>query len=378
MALRASQRRDQRRRLLASRNASAVDAASGSDDHAAVGSAAPYDEAARPERHPALATRLPVATGRFVLAVFAVLVVFGGAIGLAVSGPLLGRPLLPQAQDGRFARSLAVLAAAFDPRGGMPVQVWLAELALLTAAAVAGSVRFMRRHRRDDYKGRFRAWGWLAALLAIAAWAGAVPLGPLVAALATDASGIVAGPGGIGWWLGLATAALSIVIPWAVLPLRERAATAVWITLAVAAWSIAAATPWAGAWVGGEARAAILGQAAWSAGAGLMLIAMLAAARSVIREVRGQCGPVRVRPARSRPAIADDDQAAAEPAAEEAADGSAWSDEADDASGSQQTDDEDERGGDEFVDGSEHGQRRLSKAERKRLRKLARMRGDAA
>jgi hypothetical protein len=375
MAFRASQRRDQRRRLLASRNASAAGTAAGLDEHATSGSAAPYDEAAWPERHPALATRLPVATGRFLLAVLAVLVVFGGAIGVAVSGPLLGRPLVPQ--DGRFARTCAVVAAAFDPRGVMPVQVWLAELALLTAAAVAGSVRFMRRHRRDDFKGRFRAWGWLAAVLAVAAWAGAVPLGPLVAALATDASGIVVGPGGIGWWLGLAAAVLAVVIPWAVLPLRERAATAFWTMLAVAAWSIAAAAPWAGAWVGGDARAAIVGQAAWSAGAGLMLIAMLAAARSVIREVRGQCGPVRVRPARSRPrpAIEDDEEAVAE----DAADASAWDDEQESESRDHEPTDDDERaGGDEFVDGSEHGHRRLSKSERKRLRKLARMRGDAA
>ena len=46
----------------------------------------PYDDAARPERHPALATRLPVSTGRVLLASCTVLVVFGGAIGLAVSG----------------------------------------------------------------------------------------------------------------------------------------------------------------------------------------------------------------------------------------------------------------------------------------------------
>ncbi len=377
MALRASTRRDQRRRLLAARNASAPGTAAGYDQHAVAESATPYDEAARPERHPALATRLPVATGRFLLAVLAVLVVFGGAIGLAVSGPLLGRPLVPE--GGRFARTFAVVAGAFDPRGTMPVQVWLAELALLTAAAVACSVRFMRRHRRDDYKGRFRAWGWLAAVLAVAAWAGAVPLGPMLSAFAADASGFTPGPAGIGWWLGLAAAVLAIVIPWAVLPLRERGMTAFWLTLALVAWSIAAATPWAGPWVSGEARAAILGQAAWSAGAGLMLIAMLAAARSVIREVRGQCGPVRIRPPRVRqkPVVADEPHDTPEPVDEQASDDSAWSDTGEHEARGFESEDDEGSGGD-FVDGSEQGQRRLSKAERKRLRKLARMRGDAA
>jgi len=287
------------------------------------------------------------------------LVVFGGAIGLAVGGPLLGRPLIPQ--GGRFARTLAVVAGAFDPRGVMPVQVWLGELALLAAAAVAGSVRFMRRHRCDDYKGRFRAWGWLAAVLAVAAWAGAVPLGPMLSAMASDASGLVLGPDGIGWWLGLATAALAIVIPWAVLPLRERGMTALWMTFAVAAWSVAAVTPWAGPWVGGDPRAAILGQAAWSAGAGLMLLAMLAAARSV----------------RPQPEVADEQDDAAEPSEEAASEESAWDDAGEHEAGGYEPDD-DERSGGDFVDGSEQGERRLSKAERKRLKKLSRMRGDAA
>jgi hypothetical protein len=36
---------------------------------------------------------------------------------------------------------------------------------LAIAATVALVVRAMRRHRRDDYRGRYRAWGWLAGLL---------------------------------------------------------------------------------------------------------------------------------------------------------------------------------------------------------------------
>ena len=384
MALQASMRRDQRRRLLASRPRDAVGADGPTPDGADHVAATAYDDEAHPERHPALATRLPVSSGRFFAIVSAIVLVFSSVITLAVAGPLFGRPLV--SEGGRFARTLAVIAAAFDPRGGMPLQVWLAELALLAAAAIAGVIRLMRRHRRDDYKGRFRAWGWLAWGFAAAAWAGAVPVGSLVAAVLSDSTGMAPGPNGIGWWVGLAVAGFAVVVPWAVLPLRERGAALAWMLLAMTAWSAAAllpwitAMPWAAGWCG-EARGAIVAQAAWVAGSGLALVAMLAAARSVIREVRGLCaaGPAR-RAKRPRAAAAAGDEATAQDHDPDAAESE--SGESSDGYRGEEDDEEsaagDDRGDHDFVDGSEAGGRRLSKAERKRLKKLARMNGEAA
>jgi hypothetical protein len=379
MAFRASMRRDQRRRLLASRQRDSAGGDGPVPDGADHVAATAYDDDAHPERHPALATRLPAGAGRFFALASAIVLVFGGAITLAVSGPLFGRPLV--GAGGRFSRTLAVIAAAFDSRAGMPVQVWLAELALLAAAAIAGAIRLMRRHRRDDYKGRYRAWGWLAWMLAAAAWAGAVPVGSLVAAALSDATGIAPGPDGIGWWAGLAAVGFAIVVPWAVLPLRERGATLTWMLLAMTAWGVAAAMPWAAAWFGGEARGAIVAQAAWVAGSGLVLVALLAAARGVIREVRGLCAAAPPRRAKKR-AVAE---AAGDRAEDRSDDGDAVDDTDGDVSdGSRSDDDEedftaaDDRGDGDFVDGSEAGGRRLSKSERKRLKKLARMNGHAA
>jgi hypothetical protein len=223
-------------------------------------------------------------------------------------------------------------------------------------------------------------------MLAAAAWAGAVPVGAFVSAVLSDATGIVPGPNGIGWWVGLAVAGFAVVVPWAVLPLRERGATLAWMLVALAAWSVAAAmpwataTPWATAWFGGEARGAIVAQAAWVAGAGLMLVAILAAARGVIREVRGLCAAVPPRRVKQKRAVAQsagDDAEDDDDAAESDASGGDFS------GGYRGEDDDDsapadESGDTEFVDGSEAGGRRLSKAERKRLKKLARMNGHAA
>ena len=386
MALRAPTRRDQRRRLLASRTREASAAATMVDD-AGEPSPTPYDAAAFPERHPALATRLPVGLGGLTAAILAILVIFAGGIALTISGPLFGRQLI--SPTGRFAGSLLVVARGFDHRAALPVPVWLGILSLLAAGAVAGSVKHMRRHRRDDYKGRFRAWGWLAALLTLSAWAAAVPLGPLVATAVSEATGVTAGPTGIGWWVGLAGVAFTLVLPWAILPLRERLGTAWWSLLAAAAWGTAAAMPWAGPWVGGDARGAIIGQAAWSAGAGLWLAAMLTAARSVIREVRGETK------SRAAAGSAGDRGAAA---SEQAGDGDdeadqAWSEResqawAEDRGGWAAGGDSDEEhsadasatagSGAADQEADQPHRRKLSKAERRRLRKLARMNGEAA
>jgi len=369
MALATSVRRDQRRRLVASWKR-AVPEPTAAAEQPRGGPVAAYDPAAHPERHPALVTRLPTTLGRLALASLAILLLMGGAIALAVSGPLFGRPLL--AGSGRFAGTLAVLRAAVDPRAPLPLHVCLGVLSLVIAAAVAGSVKHMRRHRRDDYQGRFRAWGWLALVLLVAAWAGALPLGPLVAAVASEATGIVAGPLGIGWWLGLAVVAMTIVVPWAVLPLRERSGTAVWLALGLVAWAAAGAMPWAGAWVGGDERGAIIAQAAWAGGAAVILIAMLAAARAVIREVRGEVAAAPAKPRRAAAAKASPAKPVPPPQAntvaredKEAEDLAAWAS-------------ADDEGQTEYVDDSKHEQRHLSKAERKRLRKLARMNGQAA
>jgi len=372
MALAASPRRDQRRRLLTawtrSANQSVVQSATRGDD---AKPAAAYDEAARPERHPALATRLPTGLGGLALAAAAIILPMAVAIAAAVAGPLFGLSL--PAIGGRFARSGAAAVAILERSGPLPLHAWLAELNLLAAAAVAGAVRYMRRHRRDDYRGRFRAWGWLSLAFTVAAWAGAVPLGPLFAAILTDSSGIAFGPGGIGWWVGFAACCLGIVVPWAVLPLRERLGTGFWMIALMGAWAAAAAMPWAAAWVGGEARGAVIAAACWAGGSAAALVGMLTAARSVIREVRGESPAVKERPARR--GRSEERPGSQREAVEEAHLEAADEDDDDDRSVEGDADDD---AATDYIDGSQRDNRRLSKAEKKRLRKLARMNGDAA
>lgn len=355
MSLAANQRRDQRRRLVVSWKRSDATAASTPAD--AARPMAAYESEAHPERQRGPAVLLPTTVGSLALAAAAILVPLAVAIAAGASEQLFGRSIF--AGGGRFARTLAAIGHAVDPQAATSIPAFMAQVFLVLAAATALIVRLMRRHRRDDYKGRFRAWGWMAAILFITACSGMVPVGRVVAAVMSDATGIAAGPAGIGWWLGLAATTLVVVSLWAVLPLHERLATSIWLGLALLAWAVSAAATWLQA---SDARMESLVRSSWALGAALALVAMLAAARSVIREVRGQCG----RPAALRKRRAEQARPAArvEPAAED--------DSADEQPDAASTDDT------IYVDGSEQDERHLSKAERKRLRKLARMNGQAA
>ena len=360
MSLPSSQRRDQRRRLIVSwrRSAGKADAPAADSPR----SMAAYDSDALPEKHRGPAVLLPTTLGGFSLAIIAILLPLAAAVAAATSGPLLGRDLF--AGGGRFARTIAAAGGLFDPRGMASLQGWLAELYLLVAAGIAVVVRLMRRHRRDDYKGRFRAWGWMAVVLVAVACAGAVPIGRLVAAAFSDATGIAFGPDGFGWWVLVSAIVVAVVSLWAVLPLHERLATSAWLTLALIAWGASAAASCMAA--GGE-RIQAAGLAAWSFGSAFAFAAMLAAARSVIREVRGQCGTVK--PKAVKPAKADTGKSVPQPVQD---------DEENDATAFEPAVASDDDSETEYTDGSDQEQRYLSKAERKRLRKLARMNGAAA
>lgn len=360
MSLSSSQRREQRRRLIVSWSRSGAKAETPAAE--SPRSMAAYDPEAHPEKQRGPAVLLPTGIGGLAAAIVVIMLPLVGVVVASAAEHLFGQRLF--AGGGRFARTVAAAGDVFDNRGSGGLQGWLAQAYLFMAAGVALIVRVMRRHRRDDYKGRFRAWGWLAVILVIAAVAAAVPVGRLVAAAMTDATGIVLGPDGIGWWIALATVAVVAVSLWAVIPLHERLATALWLTVGLTAWGVAAAATWL---ADGTAPRAAAGAAAWSLAAGMLLVAMLVAARSVIREVRGQCGarkPKAVKPAK--------------PEVVKATVASGGHDDADAPDVEPVVTAAGEEADTEYTDGSEHDNRHLSKAEKKRLRKLARMNGAAA
>lgn len=345
-----------------SRTESAADAG---DGPSANRRGADYAPAAAPERQPALATLLPTRIGSLAGIAVGMLAVAAAATGPSLAEVVLKQPLITD--GGRFARTLTAVRSCVDLNAPGSVAAWTSQIMLVAAAAVAWSVRGMRRHRRDDYNGRFRAWGWMAALLVIGSLTAVVPLGSCLAAFMVDVTGLNLGPGGLGWWIAVSTLALGAVSLWAVLPLHERLGTSLWLGGSAMLWALAMGCTWAMATGGGNLRITIVGRAAWTFAAATAVVAMLAAARSVIREIRGEAAaPAARRTKTQKPAPS-------RPVAEDAA-------EADDDREEQGNADEpvvfvESAEPAEFTDGSDElseGQK-LTKAERKRLKRMARL-----
>lgn len=86
--------------------------------------------------------------------------VFLGVVGLGIIGALewlygvADRCLAPWTTDGSVE--------AFDLDGEGSLAVWFSSTTLLLAAASSLVVYLVRRHRRDDYQGRYRIWLWAA------------------------------------------------------------------------------------------------------------------------------------------------------------------------------------------------------------------------
>jgi len=379
MSLAASQRRDQRRRPVFSWNRSDSTSSSPTRSSATASAKAgrrPADYApeALPERQPSLATLLPASLTGFTLTAIGVLALLAATVGVGVWESASGRPLFGTDAT-RFSATFTAVHRCLDVHSFLSLGGWLAQICLVIATVTALIVRLMRQHRRDNHRGRSRAWGWLAGLFAITSCAGQVPLGTLVASLVSDSTGITLGPSGMGWWLLTAGILYGTVVLWAVLPLHERAATGIWFSLCLSAWAAAAAASWIAVGQAGPERDAylVIGNVCWMAAAALAAISMLAAARSVLREARGL--PVTASTPTTPKQVASVAASERDDEAEEVR--SSRDDHEDDNDGRSPSHDQQS-----FVDGEDasdsddeggHSGRHLSKSERKRLKKLARM-----
>ena len=330
-----------------------------------------YSPEARPEQQGALATVLPTRASRLGVALAGIVVVT--ATTLILGGWPAAIEAISRFAGARFARTVAVVRELVDLRG-LVLGGWLAQMFLLAAASVALSIRGIRRHRKDGRHGRSRGWLALACVLVVASMAGTLPIGKLVSTFLVEATGRSFGPEGFGWWVAIAGIVTGIVTLWILLPLHQRLVPGFWLLLGLAGWS-AAAVPWLGA-IGsagaGRDDLALAGAGAWVAGSAAMLAAMLTAARGVIREVRGEIKAPPVGVAKEERATkgvkteAVTRQVKAPEAVFEPVD-------TDDDGAPQSAAEGSENG---YTDGSdaedEYASRPLSKAEKKRLRKMGR------
>jgi hypothetical protein len=110
-----------------------------------------YGDAAFMDEQPRLTDLVPRPLSAFALILLVGLAIVAGLEGLYAWMPRLAS----MTTDGRVA--------AFDLDGEGSLAVWFSSTTLALAGLVAVLVFTVRRHREDDYPGRYRVWLWAAA-----------------------------------------------------------------------------------------------------------------------------------------------------------------------------------------------------------------------
>ena len=230
---------------------------------------------------------------------------------------------------------------------------WTSAFVLLLAAGYTRLIFSLRRHRVDDYRGGYRMWrtaGWAAIGLSLNAVLGGHELVARCLGNLVDWQLL---PANAGWWLAPAALLGGWLLVKLVVDVSEcRSALVVFLLAAVclvvagvhsAGWSPAWAAGWPGA----------LGRALPLAGHTLLLVGSLLFARYVVLDVQGLIEHPVVEVSRAVPAAKAQDALARVAVVEESVEASStWVD-----------------GSEPEADYGDESERRLSKAERKRLRK---------
>jgi hypothetical protein len=272
-------RNGRRRRVLSEEMLSASSAhlalrATAADENDA--DAAPrYSEAAGVEHHPQITSFVP---RRF--RTIAVLALAGGLSTAAVEA--LHWFVAPQARN--------YGAGGLNPfELGTPgnVAAWLSAVLLLVAAAVALLIYSLRRHRINDYRGRYRVWLAAAVACTLLSVNSVAALHVLVAAVAAQHTGWTALPDHAIWWLAVGGLPLAWISIRAWLDARES-------RLAAAALSVAFASYAAGVvgTLGGWPAVGAQVQPMYTAGAHLighwmLLIGLISYSRYLVLDAQG-------------------------------------------------------------------------------------------
>ncbi|HTQ39334.1 MAG TPA: hypothetical protein VMJ32_09910 [Pirellulales bacterium] len=232
MSLFGSSRDDRRRRNLAE------DLAGESFAPSAAGTSKP---AGKPERYTASARRENHRhTTDFIPRSWLTVALWYVAALAAVGGLLFGYVrLCDQARDQSNSLGLAPL---FDAANGGSLAGWFSSLLFGFSAAGSVLIYSIRRHKLDDYRGRYRLWLWSAvAWLVMSIDATANLHTPFALAMAHFTGWSMLAGGAI-WWIGIWGGIVGILALRLLLEVRESRTATLGFTLAFSLWAAALAT----------------------------------------------------------------------------------------------------------------------------------------
>jgi hypothetical protein len=195
-----SQRDDRRRRTLAEESAgdSIASVAPVANASKPAGKTPRYANPARRENHRPVSDLIPRRGIAFGICYF---------IGLLLVAGLLAGSILSESDSA----STASFAPLFDLVRGSSLLGWFSSVMFGIAAAGSVLVYSIRRHKVDDYRGRYRLWLWSAAAwLVMSIDATANIHSPFAQGMALATGWTLSGDTAI-WWIGVWGAVLSIL-----------------------------------------------------------------------------------------------------------------------------------------------------------------------
>ena len=187
-----------------------------------------YTDDALAERQPRLCDLIPWRMATLVC------VLLGGLV-LIVAVELLFIRL--GQQPGIYSRSQL---RPFDPGARGSLAGWLGSGFLILAAFLAVQVYLLRRHRHDDYRGYYRGWLWVAAVLVVGSLDATTGLHQLLPPAMCIVTGITVYGDGTIWWLLVALAMIGACTFRSVLELRYSALATIAFGIAMSGYAWAA------------------------------------------------------------------------------------------------------------------------------------------
>lgn len=348
-------RKGRRRRVLneevLSASALGIAARGGAEETVLPGDTPRYGAGANIENHPQVTDYVPRRFRVILLGLFVALVLGTCAELVALqAGPL--SEALPVFTSAKLTSKIS---------GGL--LSWTSTVALLVAACYARLIFSLRRHRVDDNRGRYRVWRLAAALAVVLSLNVMLDAHTFVAQALSYATGWSILSNHALWWLVPASLLGGWVITRLIFEASEsRAALATYLLATVCFVIAALASVWSPAWAASYQDSLL--RTTPLLGNVLLMVGTLLFARYVVLDVQGLIEHAEPSPSTdsnlsAASANAEDSRQSSRPADEEFADST--------PAAKQESD---------WVDGSEpeldddfSESRRLSKAERKRLRK---------
>ena len=184
---------------------------------------------------------------------------------------------------------------AFDLTSSSSLASWITTMSLAAAAVVSVMIYSVRRHKTDDYQGRYRLWLWTAAATGLMSVMVVAPLHKTAAALLASLTGQLAAAEGALWWIlpaGLVALGLGLRL---FAEMRRCKTTMLFISIALVAYGVSIALQFSSLLTLAPVETLLVAAGAPLLGHVALTLGIVGYARFVLRDVQGLVPPPKVK-----------------------------------------------------------------------------------